>query len=41
MAATLPERHYASFSEFYPTYLSEHAHRVNRQLHFLGRRWHC
>ncbi|MBS7456099.1 DUF962 domain-containing protein [Coralloluteibacterium stylophorae] len=27
---------FASFREFYPFYLSEHAHPVSRRLHFLG-----
>ena len=27
---------YRSFNEFYPFYLSEHAHRVSRRLHFAG-----
>lgn len=27
---------YASFSEFYPHYLSEHKNRVCRRLHFVG-----
>ena len=27
---------YNSFSEFYPFYLSEHANRVSRRLHFIG-----
>ena len=27
---------YASFTEFYPFYLSEHAQRTTRRLHFLG-----
>jgi hypothetical protein len=27
---------YASFSEFYPFYLSEHANRTCRRLHFIG-----
>lgn len=27
---------YASFREFYPFYLSEHAHRTSRRLHFIG-----
>ncbi|MFL6591499.1 MAG: Mpo1-like protein [Luteimonas sp.] len=29
-------RRFASFSEFYPFYLSEHANRVSRRLHFAG-----
>ncbi len=29
-------RTYASFAEFYPFYLSEHAKRTTRRLHFLG-----
>lgn len=28
--------HYASFEEFYPDYLAEHANRTNRRLHFVG-----
>ena len=27
---------YASFREFYPFYLSEHANRTSRRLHFIG-----
>lgn len=27
---------FASFREFYPFYLSEHANRVSRRLHFIG-----
>jgi hypothetical protein len=27
---------YASFAQFYPFYLSQHAHPVCRQLHFVG-----
>ncbi len=27
---------YASFREFYPFYLSEHAHHICRRLHFAG-----
>ena len=30
------EREYASFSEFYPVYLSEHSNRTCRELHFVG-----
>ena len=29
-------RKYASFAEFYPYYLSEHANRTTRRIHFLG-----
>ena len=29
-------RRFASFREFYPFYLSEHANRVSRRLHFIG-----
>ena len=29
-------RRFASFREFYPFYLSEHAHPVSRRLHFVG-----
>jgi hypothetical protein len=27
---------YRTFSEFYPFYLSEHANRISRRLHFIG-----
>jgi hypothetical protein len=27
---------FASFSEFYPFYLSEHSNRTSRRLHFIG-----
>jgi hypothetical protein len=27
---------FASFADFYPFYLSEHADRTNRRLHFIG-----
>ena len=30
------ERHFASFREFYPYYLSEHENRTCRRLHFAG-----
>lgn len=30
------EREYASFADFYPVYLSEHANRTCRELHFAG-----
>ncbi|MFC7302005.1 DUF962 domain-containing protein [Cognatiluteimonas weifangensis] len=29
-------KRYASFGEFYPFYLSEHANRSSRRLHFVG-----
>ena len=29
-------KRFASFREFYPFYLGEHAHPVSRRLHFLG-----
>ncbi len=29
-------RRYASFAEFYPFYLSEHAQAATRRLHFIG-----
>ncbi len=29
-------RRFANFREFYPFYLSEHANRTSRRLHFLG-----
>ena len=29
-------RRFASFREFYPFYLAEHAHPVSRRLHFIG-----
>jgi hypothetical protein len=31
-----PARSFASFREFYPVYLAEHANRTSRRLHFLG-----
>jgi len=30
------EKPYRSFAEFYPFYLSEHANRTSRRLHFIG-----
>lgn len=36
VGTTVEQRDFASFTEFYPAYLSEHSHRINRQLHFLG-----
>ena len=30
------ERSFPSFREFYPLYLSEHANRTSRRLHFIG-----
>lgn len=29
-------RRFSSFAQFYPFYLSEHAHRTSRRLHFIG-----
>ena len=29
-------RRFASFREFYPVYLAEHANRTSRRLHFIG-----
>ena len=31
-----PEPRIRSFADFYPFYLSEHANRVSRRLHFVG-----
>jgi hypothetical protein len=33
---TPPEKVYKSFQEFWPFYLSEHANKKNRRLHFMG-----
>ena len=30
------QQNFSSFAEFYPFYLSEHANRTTRRLHFLG-----
>jgi len=34
--SVIAERKYASFAEFYPDYLTEHANRISRELHFAG-----
>jgi hypothetical protein len=34
--SALAHREFASFSEFYPVYLTEHSNRTCRELHFLG-----
>jgi len=36
MPAALQHKKYTNFAEFYPSYLSEHANRTCRQLHFAG-----
>lgn len=36
MEAGLPQTRYKTFQEFYPYYLSEHAHPICRRLHFIG-----
>lgn len=36
MSATVQTRRFATFREFYPYYLGEHANRDCRRLHFLG-----
>lgn len=36
MPTILHHDKYASFADFYPDYLSEHANRTCRQLHFAG-----
>ena len=35
-ASDAPPRKYARFAAFYPVYLSEHADRTSRRLHFVG-----
>jgi len=30
------EKKHSSFAEFYPTYLSQHSHRICRRMHFIG-----
>lgn len=32
----MAHREFASFADFYPFYLAEHGHPVNRRLHFVG-----
>jgi hypothetical protein len=34
--STMVKKEFASFAEFYPTYLSEHVNRTCRELHFAG-----
>jgi hypothetical protein len=34
--ASVMDREYASFAEFYPAYLGEHSNRTCRELHFAG-----
>jgi hypothetical protein len=34
--AASPDKLYRSFADFYPFYLSEHANRTSRRLHFVG-----
>jgi len=36
MSSPAPLHRYSSFREFYPFYLSEHANRTCRRLHFVG-----
>jgi hypothetical protein len=36
MPTVLHSPKYASFAEFYPSYLSEHSNRTCRELHFAG-----
>lgn len=36
MGAPAAPRGFASFREFYPFYLAEHAHRTSRRLHVIG-----
>jgi hypothetical protein len=36
VSATIPEKRFDSFAEFYPCYLEEHSHPVCRWLHYLG-----
>ena len=30
------KKQYSTFNDFYPFYLTEHTHRTNRRLHFIG-----
>lgn len=32
----MAQQEFASFTDFYPYYLAEHSHPVNRRLHFVG-----
>ncbi|HEX7646605.1 MAG TPA: Mpo1-like protein, partial [Noviherbaspirillum sp.] len=34
--SAMTQHEYASFSEFYPDYLTEHSNRTCRELHFVG-----
>ncbi|BDX04950.1 DUF962 domain-containing protein [Planctobacterium marinum] len=36
MSEVTPPKQFASFAEFYPFYLSEHANQTCRRLHFVG-----
>ena len=36
MEPSAPKPPFASFEEFYPFYLGEHANALNRRLHFIG-----
>ena len=36
MESTAGNKRYTRFRDFYPFYLSEHADRTNRRLHFVG-----
>ena len=35
-SVSAPQRHFATFAEFYPFYLSEHRNAGCRRLHFIG-----
>jgi hypothetical protein len=36
MCGMVPEKQFKTFEEFWPHYLSEHSHPLNRALHFAG-----